>query len=110
MARLFPSSNISYPTTPDPPRRQQDEDEGDDDNNNNDDDDDDNEHDVPGQRISSPDYVKVEIPLSIGGVAPSQKYSNNPPRPLQARAIPPGFPSVLHLPPQVQPCNLSAQR
>ena len=106
MARLSPSSNISYPTTPDPPRRQQVEGEGDDDNNAHDD----NEHDVPGQRISSPDYVKVEIPQSIGGVAPSQQYSNNPPRPLQARAIPPGFPSVLHLPPQVQPCTLSAQR
>ena len=109
MARLSPSSNISYSTTPDPPRRQQDEGEGDDDNNNNDDGDD-NEHDVPGQRISSPDYVEVEISQSIGGVAPSQQYSNNPPRPLQARAIPPGFPSVLHLPPQVQPCTLSAQR
>ena len=91
------------------PRRQQDGGEGDDDNNN-DDDGDDNEHDVPGQRISSPNYIEVEIPQSIGGVAPSQQYSNNPPRPLRARAIPPGFPSVLHLLPQVQPCTLSAQR
>jgi hypothetical protein len=64
MARLSPSSNISYPTT-DPHRQQQQDDD------NNDNDQHDHEHDVPGQRISSPDYVDVKIPQSIG-IPPSQ--------------------------------------
>ena len=65
-AQLSPST-ISYPTTTTdakPHRQQQD---GDDDNDEEDEDDNDqHQHDVPGQQISSPDYVDVEIPQSIG--------------------------------------------
>ena len=104
MAGLSPSSNISYPTTPDPQQRssrqqqQQQDDQDDDDNNNNNDE---HEHDVPGQRISSPDYVEVEIPQSIGGVAPSQRSpvsssSEGYPSWLPKRPPPPAPGSTLH--------------
>ena len=94
MARLSPSSNNSYPT-PDPPRQQ-----GDDDNNNNDNQHE-HEYDVPGQRISSPDYVEVEIPQSIGGVAPGQQSpvsssSEGYPSWLPKRPPPPAPGSTLH--------------
>ncbi|KAF8497822.1 hypothetical protein F5888DRAFT_1613094, partial [Russula emetica] len=94
MARLSPSSNNSYPTTPDP-RRQQDNDDNDDDNN------EDDQHDVPGQRISSPDYVDVEIPQSVG-VPPSQQSpvsstsSEGYPSWLPKRPPPPAPGSTLH--------------
>ena len=106
MARLSPSSNISYPTTPDPPPRQQDQDQDDDDDDDNNNDEDDqqqheHEHDVPGQRISSPDYVEVEIPQSIGGVAPGQQSpvstsSEGYPSWLPKRPPPPAPGSTLH--------------
>ena len=101
-ARLSPSSNISYPTTTsdaDPRRRQQDEDDDD----NDEDDDNDQQHDVPGQRISSPDYVDVEIPQSIGvGVAapgqqsPVSTSSEGYPSWLPKRPPPPAPGSTLH--------------
>ena len=78
MARLSPSSNTSYPTAD--PRRQQNDNDADDNNNTNDDDDHhDSEHDpdhgISGQQISSPDYVHVEIPQSVGVAAPGQQSS-----------------------------------
>src|SRR6266852_278115 len=94
MARLSPSSNNSFPTADSPRRQQQQQD--DDDNNN-----DDYEHDVPGQRISSPDYVEVEIPQSIGA-APSQQSpvsstsSEGYPSWLPKRPPPPAPGSTLH--------------
>jgi hypothetical protein len=89
MARLSPSSNNSYPTAD--PRRQQD----DNDNNNNDDD----QHD--GQRISSPDYVEVEVPQAAD-IAPSQQSpvssssSEGYPSWLPKRPPPPAPGSTLH--------------
>ena len=96
MARLSPSSNNSYPTTPHADPQQQDEDDDD----NNDNDQQDHEHDVPGQRISSPDYVDVEIPQSIG-IAPSQQSpvsssSEGYPSWLPKRPPPPAPGSTLH--------------
>src|SRR6267154_2722199 len=95
MARLSPSSNNSYPTTAhaDPRSTQQLQDDG----NDNDDND---QHDVPGQRISSPDYVDVEIPQSID-VAPSQQSpvstsSEGYPSWLPRRPPPPAPGSTLH--------------
>ena len=58
MARLSMSPNIPCPTAD--PRIHQD------------DDDDQHGHDVPGQRITNPDYLDVEIPRATGAV-PSQQ-------------------------------------
>lgn len=62
MVRLSMSSNIPYSTAD--PRRLQDDDY---------DDDDQHDHDVPGRRISSLDYVDVEIPHAADAVPASQQ-------------------------------------
>ena len=98
-ARLSSSSKISYTTTTDAePRRQQDDDN----------DNDEDQHDVPGQRISSPDYVDIEIPQSIGAGVAAQ--ANSPPCPPQARATPSGSPNGTRPPRQAQPSTRSAQQ
>ena len=94
MARLSPSSNISY--TAADPRTQQDNNDDD----NNDEDQHEHEHDVPRQRISSPDYVDVEISQSPG-VAPSKQSpvstsSEGYPSWLPKRPPPPAPGSTLH--------------
>src|SRR6266446_1813585 len=92
MAQLSPSSNISYPSADADPRRQDDD--------HNDDDEDQHEHDVPSQRISSPDYVDVEI-SQAAGVAPSKQSpvstsSEGYPSWLPKRPPPPAPGSTLH--------------
>ena len=95
MARLSPSSNISHHTAD--PRRQHD-----DDNNNNVDDNDDVHHDDdgPGLRISSPDYVDVDIPHAAaaapGQQSPTSTSSEGYPSWLPKRPPPPAPGSTLH--------------
>lgn len=97
MARLSPSSNISHHSAD--PRRQHDDDNN---NNNNDDDNDDVHHDDdgPGLRISSPDYVDIDIPHSAaaapGQQSPTSTSSEGYPSWLPKRPPPPAPGSTLH--------------
>ena len=95
MARLSPSSNISYHTAD--PRRQDDSNN----NNRNDDDDDDrHDHDGPGLRISSPDYADVDVPhgaaAAPGQQSPVSTSSEGYPSWLPKRPPPPAPGSTLH--------------